>query len=196
MQLIFATGNTNKLTEVKTLVENTVEIVGLGDIGFTHDLPETHMTLDENALEKAAFIHEKYKLSCFAEDTGLEIEALGGEPGVLSARYAGENKNSGANIDLVLKKMAGLDNRKARFRTIIALIIENDRRKFEGIVNGWITNERYGSSGFGYDPIFKPEDHEKTFAEMTVDEKNTISHRGKAVRQLVEFLKNMKAGDM
>ena len=153
---------------------------------------KTGTTIEENAIIKANYITQKYGLPCFADDTGLEIEALNGEPGVYSARYAGEDKKADKNMDLVLKKLQGITNRNAQFKTVIALNINNEQHLFTGIVEGKIRNEKTGTNGFGYDPIFEPEQSGKTFAEMTLDEKNTLSHRGRAVNQLVSFLKNLK----
>lgn len=187
--LIFATGNANKVKEVQALVGNDASIKSLHDLGYFEELSETHDTLEGNALEKAQFIFEKFGENCFSEDTGLEVEALGGEPGVYSARYAGPDKGAEDNMDLLLEKLKGQANRKAQFRTVISLIIEGKEFRFEGTVQGHMLETRKGSAGFGYDPIFQPIGYERTFAEMTLAEKAPISHRGKAVLQLVEFLK-------
>ncbi len=186
--IVFATGNAHKVAEVNQLLNGQFEVVSLKDIGCTEDVPETSPTIEGNALQKARYVFEKYGNDCFSEDTGLEIEALNGEPGVLSARYAGENKNADANMNLVLKKLERKTNRRARFKTVIALILGGKEYTFEGIAPGSIRQERSGEGGFGYDPIFEPEGYSITFAEMNAQEKNAISHRGKAVRQLISFL--------
>ncbi len=187
--LIFATGNANKVKEVQALVGNNIAVKSLHDIGYFEELSETHDTLEGNALEKAQFIFEKFGENCFSEDTGLEVEALNGEPGVYSARYAGPDKGASENMDLLLQKLQGKTNRKARFRTVISLILNGTEHRFEGIVEGQILEARKGSAGFGYDPIFQPNGYDKSFAEMPLEEKAPISHRGKAVKQLIEFLK-------
>lgn len=188
MKLVFATNNMGKLKEVQEIVGNSYELLSLTDIGFTNDIPEPHPTLQENALEKARTIYHRFGLNCFAEDTGLEIEALNGEPGVLTARYAGEQKSSDDNIDLVLQKLQQSTNRKARFRTVFALILNDEEFLFEGIANGTITQQRQGNGGFGYDPVFLPDGYTLTFAQLPAAEKNKISHRGKAMQQLLSFL--------
>lgn len=190
-KLVFATGNPHKINEVNDLLEGRFEVRGLADIGCPLDLPETSPTITGNALQKARYVYDNYLVDCFSEDTGLEIEALGGEPGVLSARYAGEDKNPTANMDLVLRKMADEPNRKARFYTVIALILNGKEHLFEGIAEGEIRYEPSGTGGFGYDPIFQPAGFGVTFAELTKQEKNTISHRGQAVRKLVDFLTSL-----
>jgi XTP/dITP diphosphohydrolase len=190
-KLVFATGNQNKLREVRHLLTDVYDVVGLEDLGETEELPETNNTLEANALQKASYIKAKYGLDCFAEDTGLEIECLGGEPGVFSARYAGEQRDSAKNNELVLHKMANQSNRTARFRTVVALIKDGKTHLFEGNVNGTIRSESSGEEGFGYDPIFQPDGYGVTFAEMSVSQKNVISHRGKAIQKLVEFLKSL-----
>jgi XTP/dITP diphosphohydrolase len=190
MKLVFATNNQHKLKELQAILGNHFELLSLNDIGCDEEIPEEQPTLEGNARQKAFFIFGKYGLPCFADDTGLEIEALNGEPGVLSARYAGEEKSSEANMNKVLDKMSKINHRKARFRTVISLIINGKETQFEGIVNGEILFEKRGSSGFGYDPIFQPEGYELTFAEMDLPDKNKISHRGRAVQKLVDFLKN------
>lgn len=192
MKIIFASNNTNKVKEIQNQVPSFIQVITLDEIGCTEDIEETGTTIEENAIIKANYITQKYGMPCFADDTGLEIEALNGEPGVYSARYAGEDKNADKNIDLVLKKMQNDSNRKAQFKTVIALNINNEQHLFIGIVEGEIRKEKTGTNGFGYDPIFEPEQLGKTFAEMTLDEKNTLSHRGRAVNQLVNFLKNLK----
>ncbi len=191
MKIIFASNNKNKVQEIQNQVPKSIEIVTLEEIGCTEDIAETGKTLEENAIIKANYITEKYGLPCFADDTGLEIDALNGEPGVYSARYAGEDKNAEKNMDLVLQKLENSVNRNAQFKTVIALNINNEQHLFKGIVMGKITNEKIGTNGFGYDPIFEPENLGKTFAEMTIDEKNKLSHRGRAVEKLVEFLNTL-----
>jgi len=166
------------------------EVLGLKEIGFAGDIPETGKTLEENALIKSKFVFEKFGLDCFSDDTGLEIEALDGRPGVYSARYAGEDGNAENNIAKILSELHGIENRKARFRTVVSLILNGEEYFFEGIVNGRIIDEKRGSVGFGYDPVFVPDGNNKTFAQMSSDLKNKISHRGKAIEKLVAFLKN------
>ncbi len=189
MKLVFATNNQHKLQELQAILGNHFELLSLNEIGCNEEIPEEQPTLEGNASQKAFYIYNKYGLSCFADDTGLEIEALNGEPGVYSARYAGEDKNADANMNKVLNKMAKINDRKARFRTVISLIINGEETQFEGIVDGEILNVKMGNSGFGYDPIFQPEGYSKTFAEMDMKEKNQISHRGRAVQKLVNYLK-------
>lgn len=188
MKIIFASNNKNKVQEIQNQVPKSIQIVTLDEIGCTEDIAETGTTLEENAIIKANYITEKYGLPCFADDTGLEIDALNGEPGVYSARYSGEDKNADKNMDLVLQKLGTSTNRKAQFKTVIALNINNEQHLFTGIVEGDIRNKKTGTNGFGYDPIFEPENLGKTFAEMTIDKKNKLSHRGRAVEKLVEFL--------
>jgi len=190
MKIVFATNNPYKLKEVKRLLlSSNYQIISLKDISFFDDIPEPHDTLEANALEKARTIHEKFGINCFSEDTGLEVIALNNEPGVYSARYAGEQKSSDDNINLLLKILSKHKNRAAQFRTVVALILDKKEYLFEGIVTGNILFERQGKGGFGYDAIFQATDYEQSFAEITADEKNKISHRGKAVRKLVDFLK-------
>lgn len=189
MKICFATNNPKKIEEVKAALEGKVEIVSLRDIGCQEELPETGETLDHNAFQKARYVKEHYGVDCFADDTGLEVEALQGAPGVYSGRYAGEPRSDERNVDLLLRNMEGKANRKARFRTVIALILGEKEFSFEGVAHGEIITERRGSKGFGYDPIFVPEGKKETFAELSLEEKNQISHRGKAVAQLVDFLK-------
>jgi len=186
--LIFATNNRNKVAEIQSLVGPNFTIIPLKEAGIDIDIPEPHDQLEANALEKAMTIFNMTNQNCFSEDTGLEILALDGAPGVKSARYAGENCNPQANIDLVLCKMTGVENRTAQFRTVICLIWENQTYYFEGICKGQILNNMQGENGFGYDPIFVPDGASKSFANMTMEEKNTYSHRKKAVTQLFEFL--------
>ena len=189
MKIIFASNNKNKVQEIQNQVPEFIQIVTLEEIGCTEDIEENGKTIEENAIIKANYVTERYGLPCFADDTGLEIEALNGEPGVYSARYAGEEKDADKNMDLVLEKLGSGSNRNAQFKTVIALNIKNQQYLFTGIVKGEIRKEKQGSHGFGYDPIFEPEHSGRTFAEMTVEEKNKLSHRGRAVEQLVEFLK-------
>ncbi len=191
MKLIFATQNQNKVNELKQLMPDFIELLSLKDIDCDDDIPETAPTLEGNAILKAHFVFENYNVNCFADDTGLEIEALNNEPGVFSARYAGPQKEAIDNMNLVLEKLENKTNRKARFRTVICLIINGKQYLFEGIVKGEITLNKSGGKGFGYDPIFKPDGFNKTFAEMTIAEKNEISHRGIAVKKLIEFLKTL-----
>lgn len=191
MKLVFATANQNKAKEIQSLIPDTIEILSLNDINCLEEIPETQATIEGNASQKAFYVYEKYHHNCFADDTGLEIEALNGEPGVLSARYAGDEKSADKNMDKVLSKMLGLTNRNARFRTIISLVINGKELQFEGVVDGTILVEKRGLNGFGYDPIFLPDVSSKSFAEMELSEKNTTSHRAKAVNKLVEYLKTL-----
>jgi len=186
--IIFATNNEHKIKEIQSLVGSDFTIITLEQAGINIDIPEPHDTLQENAYEKAITIENMTKQNCFSEDTGLEIEALNGEPGVKSARYADENRNFQANIDKVLEKLNGIINRKAQFRTVICLLWNKEVFYFEGICKGRIAETMYGKEGFGYDPIFIPEGASKSFAEMTMEEKNKFSHRQKAVTQLFTFL--------
>jgi len=188
MKIVFATNNLHKLEEIKKAIGNKHEIVSLKEIGFNEEIPETHNTLEGNASEKAFHIYNRYKLNCFADDTGLEIDTLNGEPGVYSARYAGENPSFDDNMNKVLDKMEGETNRTAKFRTVISLIIDGKETQFEGTCPGTIMTERYGKDGFGYDPIFMPNGYQETFAEMDLDLKNKISHRGLATKKLIDFL--------
>jgi len=188
MKLVFATNNPNKLSELQTLVPNEIEILSLKDINCIEELPETNPTLEENALQKAQYVYQNYGFNCFADDTGLEIEALGDAPGVYSARYAGDECKAEDNMKKVLTKLDNEENRNAKFRTVIALIIKGEENLFEGECNGKITKIKSGVEGFGYDPIFIPEGYEITFAEMSKQEKGVISHRGKAVKELIGFL--------
>ncbi len=189
MELVFATNNTNKLKEINDLLPQSLKVKGLSHFNFFDDIPETGKTLAENALQKSQCINQKFNVNCFSDDTGLEIDALDGEPGVFSARYAGEEKNSLNNMNLVLDKMIGITNRKARFRTVISLILDGKEYFFEGCVEGVIENEPKGTKGFGYDPIFTPDGYDYTFAELELDEKNKISHRAIAFNKLIAFLK-------
>lgn len=189
MKLVFATNNKHKLQEVRDIVGDRVEVLSLADINCTDDIPETADTLQGNALIKARHIYAKYGLDCFADDTGLEVEALDGAPGVYSARYAGEECNSEANMQKLLQNLTGETNRNAQFRTVIALIIRGEEKLFNGIVKGTIATEKKGDSGFGYDPIFIPEGHSESFAQMSSEMKNSMSHRFRATQQLGDYLK-------
>lgn len=190
MKILFASQNVNKVKEISKLLPEHIEIIGLKDIGFTEDIPETADTLEGNAILKAKYLAKKLDYPIFADDTGLEIDALNGEPGVYSARYGGEDKNAEKNMDLVLEKLQGKTNRNAQFRTVISLEMDGENFCFEGKVEGQICEQRSGAEGFGYDPIFKPNGFTDTFAEMSLDAKNKISHRGRAVAKFVEFLKS------
>lgn len=187
-ELVFATNNKHKLQEVQQIVGAKFKIVSLAELGCNDEIPETASTLEGNSLMKAQYIHDKYKVDCFADDTGLEIEALNGRPGVYSARYAGEHCSFQDNINKILQQMQGIENRKAKFRTVITLILDNRIHYFEGFINGVITKTQVGMSGFGYDPVFIPQNYTETFAEMNAEEKNIISHRGMATRKLAAFL--------
>lgn len=188
MKLIFATHNKNKLIEVKQLLPKHIGILGLDNIDCNEDIPETSDTIQGNAIQKALYVSKKYNVNCFADDTGLEVDALNGEPGVYSARYAGEQKNANDNMNLLLENLKTKASKKARFKTVIALIINGKETLFEGIVNGQIIESKKGDKGFGYDPIFIPEGYTKTFAELPLNIKNEISHRGKAIKLLIEYL--------
>jgi XTP/dITP diphosphohydrolase len=186
-KIVFATGNPNKLKEINAAIKS-FKIVGLKDLGINEEIPETGITLKENALQKAKYVYDKTGLNCFSDDTGLEIDALNNRPGVYSAMYAGADCSAENNMQKVLKELSGIRNRKAKFKTVIALILNGEEYFFEGDVNGEILQEKKGSDGFGYDPIFKPEGHKETFAQMSIGLKNKISHRGLAVKKLVSFL--------
>lgn len=190
MELIFATNNQHKALEINSLLGKSMNIKSLSDLNFSDEIPETGKTLEENALQKARFVHQRWGKNCFADDTGLEVDALNGAPGVFSARYAGEEKNSAANIRKLLKELEGLNDRKARFRTVIALIIDEKEMLFEGIVEGRILEKPKGKDGFGYDPVFSPNEANLSFAEMPLAEKNLISHRARALKKLTDFLSN------
>ncbi len=192
LNLIFASHNPHKVEEVRAILGIGVQLGSLGDIGCYDDIPEPYQSLEENALAKASFVAQRYGVHCFADDTGLEAEALAGLPGVLSARYAGPEKDNRANIRKLLQELSHSSNRQARFRTVIALVLDGRSYLFEGIVNGRITHEPRGRLGFGYDPVFVPEGYEQTFAEMAPTQKNSISHRYEALRALTEFLKGRK----
>lgn len=188
MKLVFATNNKNKIKEIKQLLPQAIELLSLDDINCKEDIPETSATIEGNAIQKAKYIYENYGYNCFADDTGLHINALDGKPGIYSARYAGSQKNADDNMDKVLVEMLDKTNRNAYFITVIALIIDGKITCFEGKVNGVITTSKSGVEGFGYDPIFKPEGFNKTFSEMPLSEKNKISHRARAVRKLITYL--------
>ena len=189
--VVFATNNGHKLKEVQQIVGDSINLKSLADIGFTDDIPEDYETLEENASQKAWHIYNQYSIDCFADDTGLEVEALGGRPGVFSARYAGEQRNSHDNIVKLLADLEGVSNRQAQFRTVIALIINGKEHRFEGVVKGTIIDILKGDDGFGYDPIFMPNGYAQTFAQMDIALKNSISHRGLAVNELAKFLRKL-----
>lgn len=191
MELIFATHNKNKVIEVKSLINQNINLLNLSDINFTDDINETATTLEGNALLKAQTIFKKINLNCFADDSGLLVDALNGEPGVYSARYAGEKKNDKENIIKVLRNLHGIENRKAQFKTVLALIINGNEYLFEGIMLGKITHEKMGTNGFGYDPIFMPHGYSKTFAELTLEEKSKISHRALALNKMIKFINSI-----
>jgi XTP/dITP diphosphohydrolase len=188
MTIVFASNNEHKIREIKSILGNSFTLLSLSDINMKEDIPENEPFLEGNALSKARYIHYATGMNVFADDTGLEIDALNGLPGVHSARFAGESKDPSANIEKVLSLLGSTENRKARFRTVIALIFENNEHLFEGIVSGTIINEKRGKEGFGYDPVFIPEGKKQTFAEMELDEKNSVSHRARAFEKLREFL--------
>ncbi len=188
MQLVFASNNKNKIKEIQALVPDTIQIISLEAIGCTEDIPETADTIEGNAILKANYITEKYGYNCFADDTGLEVDALNGAPGVYSARYAGEQKDANDNMDKLLSELKDTINRNANFKTVICLNFNGTQQLFTGIIKGTIIDEKIGTNGFGYDPIFIAEGHQKTFAELSLEEKATISHRGIAVAQLIAFL--------
>lgn len=192
MKLIFATNNRHKLQEVSALLGERFELVTPREVGIVEEIPEDSPTLEGNALQKARYLYERTGIDCFADDTGLEVEALDGAPGVHSARYATDGHDFAANNRLLLKNMEGVENRRARFRTVVALILGGQEYLFEGVVEGVIDTYEHGSEGFGYDPLFLPEGGAKSFAEMSSEQKNAISHRGRAVRKLVDFLSNYK----
>lgn len=192
MKICFATNNQKKIEEVKAALSPDFEIVSLQQIGCHEELPETGDTLEHNAFQKARYVKEHYGIDCFADDTGLEVAALDGAPGVYSGRFAGEPRSDERNIALLLEKMEGKADRQARFRTVIALIWQGEEFSFEGIAEGEILREKVGQGGFGYDPVFRPSGFDKTFAELTLAEKNAISHRGQAVQALIAFLQSLK----
>lgn len=191
MKLVFASNNANKIKEIQQLVPESIQIVSLQDIGCTEEIPETADTIEGNAILKANYVTEKYGFNCFADDSGLEVEILNGEPGVYSARYAGEPKNDDNNMNKLLLNLKDKTNRKANFKTVICLNINEEQHLFTGIITGKIIDEKVGNNGFGYDPIFVADGYTKTFAELTMEEKSSISHRGQAVKQLVTFCKNL-----
>lgn len=192
MQLVFASNNKNKILEIQNILPDTIEILSLESIGCHEEIPETAATIEGNAILKANYVTQKYGYNCFADDTGLEVDALDGEPGVYSARYAGEQRNSDDNMNKLLACLSNKSNRKAQFKTVIALNLNGKQHLFTGIARGEITLEKSGNQGFGYDPIFKPEEYQETFAQLPLDIKNKISHRGKATQQLIYFLKANK----
>ena len=191
MKIVFATNNAHKLDEVRQVVGDKFTLESLRECGIVEDIPENEPTLEGNALAKARYIYERTGADCFADDTGLEVDALGGEPGVRSARYATDGHDDEANKRLLLERLQGVENRAAQFRTAVALIMGGKEYLFEGIVRGQIATEQHGEGGFGYDPLFVPEGYDRTFAQMSAEEKNAISHRGRAVRKLAEFLQNL-----
>lgn len=192
MKICFATNNLNKIEEVKAALGDSFEIVSLQDIGCSDELPETGDTLEHNAFQKAKYVKEHFGVDCFADDTGLEVDALEGEPGVYSGRYAGEPRSDDRNVSLLLRNLENSSIRTARFKTVIALVLEDEEYKFEGVAEGKILKERTGNGGFGYDPIFLPDGYSRSFAEMNMAEKNQVSHRGKAVSELISFLNHRK----
>lgn len=194
MTLVFATNNENKVKEIRSVLGDAFQIITLKEAGIDIDIPEPHDTLEENAREKSETIYKMTGKNSFSEDTGMEVDALNGEPGVLSARYAGEQKSADDNIEKVLEKLGRNTNRRARFRTVISLIINGEEHQFEGVAEGQILTARRGEKGFGYDPIFQPEGSTKAFAEMDITEKNLHSHRGKAMRKLIDFLQQQQHG--
>ncbi len=191
MKIVFASNNKNKIQEIQSMLPVTIQILSLESIGCFEEIPETANTIEGNAIMKANYISEKYGFDCFADDTGLEVESLNGKPGVYSARYAGEQRNSDDNMDLLLRELLDKSNRKAQFKTVIALNFEGKQNLFTGIVSGEITLEKMGTGGFGYDPIFKPYGYENTFAELALEVKNEIGHRGKATKMLLKFLQKV-----
>jgi len=191
MKIVFASNNKNKIQEIQSMFPDTIQIVSLESIGCFEEIPETADTIEGNAILKANYITQKYGFDCFADDTGLEVEALNGEPGVYSARYAGEQRNADYNMNKLLEELLDKPNRNAQFKTVIALNLKGKQYLFTGIASGEITLEKKGTGGFGYDPIFKPNGYENTFAELSLEVKNEISHRGKATKALLEFLQNI-----
>ena len=195
MKIVFATNNPNKLKEIQSLIPKEIEIISLNEIGCNEDIPETGDTLEANAFQKAHYIKDNFNYDCFADDTGLEIDELNGDPGVYSARYAGRERNANANMNKVLNELKGKKNRKAQFRTAIALILKGEEHLFEGKVEGFISKDKQGNEGFGYDPIFIPENDVRSFAQMSMKEKGAISHRGRAVKKLVAYLNKLSKPD-
>lgn len=192
MQLVFASNNKNKILEIQSMLPDTIKILSLESIGCHEEIPETAETIEGNAILKANYVTRNYGYDCFADDTGLEVDSLNGEPGVFSARYAGEQRNADDNMNKLLEALSDKNNRKAQFKTVIALNLNGKQQLFTGIARGEITLEKTGNQGFGYDPIFKPEEYQETFAQLSLDVKNKISHRGKATLQLIDFLKGNK----
>jgi XTP/dITP diphosphohydrolase len=192
MQLVFASNNKNKILEIQSMLPETIKILSLESIGCHEEIPETADTIEGNAILKANYVTRNYGYDCFADDTGLEVDSLNGEPGVFSARYAGEQRDADDNMNKLLEALSDKDNRKAQFKTVIALNLNGKQHLFTGIARGEITLEKTGNQGFGYDPIFKPEEYQETFAQLSLDIKNKISHRGKATLQLIDFLKANK----
>jgi len=190
-KIVFATNNKHKLSEIKDILRDSFEVLSLSDIGFNEDIPETGETLSENASQKSFTIYDRYNIDCFSDDTGLEVDALDGRPGVYSARYAGEDCSFEDNVNKLLLELKEKDNRSAAFSTVISLILDGKEYQFEGRVEGQITNDKYGKGGFGYDPVFKPNGFDITFAEMDADIKNRISHRALATKKLIAFLKEV-----
>ena len=191
MQLVFASNNKNKIIEIQSMLPKSIQILSLGDIGCAEEIPETADTIEGNAILKANYITSNYGYDCFADDTGLEVDALNGEPGVFSARYAGEQRNAEDNMDKLLLNLTGKTNRNSQFKTVITLNLNAKQYLFTGIARGEITLEKKGSHGFGYDPIFQPENYQETFAELPLETKNKISHRGIATQKLIDFLKKV-----
>ena len=191
LKLVFATNNLNKFREIKDIAGENIILLSLDDIGFTGEIPEDHATLEANAAQKAFYIYNRYGIDCFSDDTGLEIEALNNEPGVFSARYAGEKCSFEDNVNKVLANLEGINNRNARFRTVVALILNGQLRTFSGEIKGTIAHAKRGGNGFGYDPVFIPSGHDRTFAEMSFEEKNRISHRTIALKNLVNFFRGL-----
>ena len=191
MKIVFASNNKNKILEIQSMLPNSIQIVSLESIGCLEEIPETSETIEGNAILKANYVTQNYGFDCFADDTGLEVEALNGEPGVYSARYAGEQRNADDNMNKLLDELADKTNRTAQFKTVIALNLNGKQYLFEGIALGEIIKEKIGLGGFGYDPIFKPTNYDETFAQLSLDIKNEISHRGKATKALLEFLQNI-----
>ena len=190
MKIVFATNNTNKILEIQSMLPESIEIISLESIGCHEEIPETADTIEENAIMKANYVTENYGYDCFADDTGLEVDVLNGEPGVFSARYAGEQRSAEDNMTLLLSNLEGKTNRKAQFKTVITLNLKGKQYLFTGIAQGEITLERVGNKGFGYDPIFRPENYQETFAQLPLETKNKIGHRGKATVELIAFLAN------
>jgi XTP/dITP diphosphohydrolase len=192
MQLVFASNNINKIKEIQSILKGSIQLLSLSDIGCNEEIPETAATIEGNAILKANYVTEKYGYDCFADDTGLEVNELNGEPGVYSARYAGEQRDANDNMNKLLDALQGKEDRSAHFKTVIALNLKGEQHLFTGIAKGTITEKKAGDHGFGYDPIFQPENYSETFAELASEIKNTISHRAKATQQLIDFLNSEK----